>query len=331
MASTIIIGTGAYLPERVVSNEEIAEKLGVQPAWILDETGVKERRYARDDETPADMSYAAAQIALADAGTTIEEIDYMVSAIEHSDTYFPGNGCFVQEKFQLGTGVGALDVRNQAAGFIYALSAADALIRAGIYKNVLLNGTELNSCALEWTSEGKDLTPSLADGSGAVVLGPGEDGTGVLATDLNADGRFARDYWVRSESNAHHPRLTLEMLEAGHQYPRINVEVFYEHAVEGLVASIKRTLESAGIATGDVSMFLLQQGNRRVNESVAAKLGLPAGSVDHSIERYGNTGAASIPIALDEGLRCNRIGRGATVVMAAFGAGFVWGSAVVKL
>ncbi len=331
MSRAAILGTGSYLPERVVSNEEVAGRLGVDAAWIEDVSGVRERRYAADDQPPADLSVRAATRAVDAAGTGFEDVDYMISAIENADHHFPGSSCFVQERLALETGIGALDVRGHAAGFLYGLSVADALVQAGRYCNVLLMGTELYSCGLEWSDDGKDITPLLADGSGAVVLGPGRPGQGVLALDLHSDGRHARDYWILCETNTHHPRVTRQMLEEGQQFVRVDTDLFYRHAVEALVESIPRSLATAGVSADEVAMFLLQQGNRRVNESIAGRLKLPVERVDWSIERYGNTGAASIPISLDEAVRDGRLKSGDVVVMAAAGAGFMWGSAVLRL
>ena len=331
MSAAAIVGTGSHVPERVVGNEEVAARLGVEAGWIEDFSGVRERRYAPDSEQPADLSVRAAGRAVEAAHTSIDEVDYMISAIENSDFHFPGSCCFVQEKLALGTDIGALDVRGHAAGFLYGLSVADAFIRAEKYSNVLLMGTELYSCGLEWDEKGREITPLLADGSGAVVLGPGEPGQGVLASDLHCDGRHAREYWISCETNTSHPRATPQMLAEGRQFARIDSRLFARCAVEGLVESIPCSLAAAGVSTDEVAMFLLQQGNRRVNEAVAAKLGLPAERVDWSIEHYGNTGAASIPISLDEAVRSGRLQSGDVVVMAAFGAGFMWGSAVVRL
>jgi 3-oxoacyl-[acyl-carrier-protein] synthase-3 len=325
-----ISGVGCYLPERVVTNEEICTKLGTTAEWIVDTMGIRERRFARDDEPPAEMAEHATREALADAGIGIEDIDYLIASTENPDYFFPGAGCFLQERFQLGTEIGALDIRQQACGFVYALAVADQFIRAGIYSRILIASPELGSCGIEWAERGRDVSCMIGDGAGAVVVTAGEGDDGVLATDLHADGRHAHDYWVEADDNSHYPRITHEMVDQGLMFARLKPDVFYAQAVDRQVESVRRILSANGLSASDVDFFVPQQGNRRVNEAVASQLGIPHDKVDHSIERYGNTSSASIPIALKEGVRDGRIKRGDLLLLSAFGAGFTWGSALLR-
>ncbi len=331
MARASILSTGSYVPERIVANDEIAAKLETSADWILDHTGVKERRYARPDEAPAEMAAAAVNRALEAAGLEISDIDFMVAATEHPDFYFPGAACTLQEYMQVDTNVGALDIRAQGAGFVYALSIADTMMAAGLYKKVLVVCPEKNTCWLQWGEDGRNTTSVIGDGAGAVILQASDDpSAGVLSCDLHTDGRYAHEFWVRGDDNRYQPRISHEVLELDWQDTKMNDEVVYQHAVKDMVATIRTTMDANNIGVGDIDRFFPHQINRRVNEAVASELEVPFEKVDFSIERYGNTAAASIPIAIDEAIRGGECKKGDLLLTAAFGAGFMWGSALLR-
>ena len=330
--STCILGTGSYLPERVVSNDELATMLTTSDEWIQQRSGVRERRYARPDETPASMGCQAAQRALEAAGLKPEDVDFLICATQTPEYHFPGTGCVIQERLGLNT-VGALDVRNQCTGFLYGMSIADAFIRLGTYRKILLVCTELHSRGLEYSDEGRHVTVLFGDGAGAVVLGAGPDegDRGLLSVHLHSDGRFARDLMVEAPGFVFAPSWCSEdLLRQGKHFPRMNGKAVFKEAVTRLREVVATTLESNGLTVDDIDHFIPHQANKRINEAVAQHFGVPVEKVNHSIEKYGNCASASVPIALDEWVREGRIRPGDKVLLATFAAGFTWGAAALR-
>ncbi len=331
MPRAAILGLGQYLPERVVTNHDLAKLFNTSDEWIQQRTGIVERRYVDGDDIGAsDLAVPAAQRAVEAAGLKMNDIEFIIFATLSPDYQFPGSACLLQDKLGL-PGIGALDIRNQCSGFIYCLAVADAFIRMGMYKHILIAGAEIHSTALEFTDRGRDVTVLFGDGAGAAVLGATEENRGILSTHLHADGRYAKDLWIEIPASRYNPRVTREHLEQGRQYPRMNGRKVFKMAVERLPEVINEALSANGVTIGDIALLVPHQANLRINEFVAGILDIPPEKVYNNIQRYGNTTAASIPIALNEAIQEGKAKRGDLVLLAALGAGFTWASCLLRL
>ncbi len=330
MPKTAILGMGQYLPERVVTNDDLAKLIDTSDEWIQQRTGIKERRYAEDGTGPADLAVPAAKQAVKAAGLELSDIDFIIFATLNPDYFFPGSGCVLQAKLEL-PGIGALDVRNQCSGFIYGLSVADAFIKSGMYNRILLVGAEVHSSGLEFADRGRDVTVLFGDGAGAAVLGATDDDRGILSTHLHADGRFVEDLWLELPAARYMPRISYELMEQGRHYPRMNGKKIFKMAVEKLPEVINEALAANGLTIDDIDLLVPHQANIRINEFVTRQLKIPPEKVYNNIHRYGNTTAGSIPIALNEAINEGKAKKGDTIMLAAFGSGLTWASAVLKL
>jgi 3-oxoacyl-[acyl-carrier-protein] synthase-3 len=328
MIAAKILGTGAYLPERVVTNDELAEIMDTSDAWIRERTGIRERRFVDDGVGTSDLALRASRKAMDAAGVDAKDIDHIILATLSPDFTFPGSAVLLQEKLGAEK-VGALDVRNQCSGFLYGLAVADAFIRTGQYRRILLVGAEVHSTGLDLTSRGRDLAVLFGDGAGAVVLGASEDGTGVRSVHLHADGKHVKKLWLEAPASVCHPRITAEMLHEGRHYPIMEGRAVFKHAVMRFPQVIREALNANSMDLTDIKLFILHQANLRIVEAVASSLGVPMDQFHNNIDHVGNTTAASIPIALDEAVRHGRIQEGEHLVLAAFGSGFTWASALV--
>jgi 3-oxoacyl-[acyl-carrier-protein] synthase-3 len=328
---TIITGTGRYLPPRVVTNFDLEKVINTTDAWIQERTGISERHWADPGVGPSDMAVEAAREALARSGTDKGDVEFIIAATLSPDHYFPGIGVLVQAKLDLGP-IGALDVRNQCSGFIYALSVADQYIRAGTYKKILLVAAEVQSTNLDFSDEGRDMAVLFGDGAGAVVLEASTSGDerGLLSTHLFCDGRFASDLWMENPSPKKHPVFQAELFQAGKFFPRMDGRNVFKNASERMPQAVRTALERNGLTVADVALLIPHQANDRITQMVAKKLQIPVEKVARNIARYGNTTAASIPIALDEASREGRLKPGDIVVLTAFGSGFTWAAAVIR-
>lgn len=331
MRRSAILGVGHYVPSKVVTNDDLAKLMPTSDEWIRQRTGIRERRYIEHDGIGAsDLAVPAAKMAIERAGRDVKDVDMIVFATLSPDVNFPGAGCFLADKLGL-PGVPALDVRNQCSGFLYGLSVADAWVRAGVYRNVLLVGAEVHSTGIELAERGRDVAVLFGDGAGAALIGPSaHDQRGVLSLSLHADGSGAKDLWVPAPASMHQPRLSHEMLDRGDHYPHMNGKQVFRWATEKMPEVAREVLDAAGLDTGKVDLFVPHQANMRINQMVAAKLGIPEDKVVHNIERYGNTTAATIPIGLSESFAEGKLAEGATVLMAAFGSGYTWAAAVAR-
>ena len=328
---TAVLGTGMYVPPKIVTNDDLAKRMTTTDEWIVARTGIKERRYVEDGVGTADLAYEAARQACAQAGIKPEEIDLVIFATLSPDYNFPGSGVLLQAK--LGAkDIPALDVRNQCSGFLYGLAAADALIRTGQYRRVLLVGAEVHSTGLDFSNNGRDVTVLFGDGAGAVVLGPvpAEEGRGILVVRLHADGSHAKDLWTEAPASCHGPRLSKEMLDEGRHYPKMNGKRVFVDAVRSMPAVVHECLNAAGLALGDIDLFIAHQANLRICDAVQERLGLPAEKMFNNIQRYGNTTAGSIPIALHEAVTEGRVRTGGLVCLASFGSGYTWAGALIR-
>lgn len=330
MSRAQILGVGHYVPTKVVTNDDLAKIMPTTHEWIEQRSGIHERRFIEESGIGAsDLAVPASKMALERAGLDVKDVDAIIFATLSPDVNFPGSGCYLGHKLGL-PGVPALDVRNQCSGFLYGLSVADAWIRAGVYENVLLVGSEVHSTGVEFTERGRAVAVLFGDGAGAAVIGKSkDDARGILTCKLHADGAGAEELWLPAPASRHMPRLTAEMMEKGLHYPQMNGKAVFRAAVENMVGVSKEVLESIGLEMKDVDLFVPHQANKRINQFVAAALDLPDDKVVHNIERYGNTTAATIPIGLSESFAEGRLSD-ATVLMAAFGSGFTWAGAVVK-
>lgn len=332
MPSAAILGLGQYLPDRIVTNDDLAKLFTTSDEWIQQRTGIKERRYIDGDDVGAsDLAAPASKQAIENAGLEPAEIEYIIFATLSADFQFPGSACLLQEKLGL-PGTGALDVRNQCSGFIYSLAIANSFIRDGLYKHILVVGSEVHSTALEYADRGRDVTVLFGDGAGAVVLGPSDDeNRGILSTHMHADGRYAKNLWIEIPASRYNPRLTKEHIDAGRHYPRMNGKKVFKMAVEKLPEVINEALHANGLTVADIDLLVPHQANLRINEFVGRIMGIPEEKIYNNIQRYGNTTAASIPIALNEALREGKVKKGDIVVLAAFGSGFTWGACILRM
>jgi 3-oxoacyl-[acyl-carrier-protein] synthase-3 len=325
-----ILGSGHYLPSRVVTNDDLAKLMPTSHEWIVQRTGIRERRYIeRSGIGASDLAVPAAKMAVEQAGRDLKDVDAVIFATLSPDIQFPGGGCFLTHKLGL-PGLPALDIRNQCSGFLYSLSIADAWIRAGVYRNVLVVGSEVHSTGLEFNERGRDVAVLFGDGAGAVLVGEAtRPEQGIHSLELHADGTGIYDLCLEAPASMYDPRLTHEMLDEGRHYPRMNGKQVFRWAAEKMPEVALSVLEKAGLKVADMDLFVPHQANMRINQMVANKLGIADDRVVHNIERYGNTTAATIPIGISESWREGKIGEGKRVLLAAFGAGFTWGGAVV--
>jgi len=330
MRRTRFLGTGFAVPDRVVTNEDLSARMDTSDEWIRTRTGIGERRWARDGETGAGLGLAASRKALEMAGLSTGDIDAIVFATSTPDHFAPGNGVYLQH--MLGAGqIPALDVRAQCSGFIYAMSVADAWIRAGSYEHVLVVGAEIQSTGMDLSTEGRHTAVIFADGAGAAVLGPAENGDrGILGFDLHSDGSYADKLWVDAPGSMYHPRISAEHLAAGRHFLHMDGKEVFRHAVARMPESVETVLASHGLAPADIKLLIPHQANLRISEMVQRNLGLRDEQVYNNIMRYGNTTSATIPIALDECVRSGRVDAGDLLVFTAFGSGFMWGSVVLR-
>ncbi len=332
MPHSQITGAGHYLPETVVTNHDLEKLMDTSDAWIRERTGIRERRYFKPGtDTVANMAARAARMALANAGLQPADVDFIVFATITPDYYFPGCGVLLQRELGI-AGTGALDIRNQCSGFIYALSVADQFIRSGMYKTVLVVGSEIQSTFVDMTTEGRNVAVIFGDGAGAAVLqATGDADHRILSTHLHADGTYAEELAVKDpgSSRAGH-WITHEMIDNGGTTVIMNGQNVFKHAVVRFPEVIMEALDANGYATADIDLLIPHQANLRITNHVGEKMGLPPEKVMSNIEHYGNTTAASIPIAMSEALAAGRIKSGDLVCLAAFGSGFTWASALVR-
>ncbi len=334
MYNSKISGLGFYVPERVVSNEELSGLMDTNDAWIRERTGIEQRRYAKlGHDSTTSMGVRAAQIAIERAGLEPEDIDFVVFATLSPDYYFPGPGVLVQRDLGLRT-VGAVDIRNQCSGFVYGVSLADQYVKTGMYKHVLVIGSELHSKGLDMTTRGRGVSVIFGDGAGAAVLSREEDpAKGILSTHLHSEGQHAEELsllapgmgkrWVTDILRDNDPEDTS-------YFPYMNGQFVFKNAVVRFSEVIMEGLKANGLKTTDIDMLIPHQANLRISQFIQQKFGLSDDQVYNNIMQYGNTTAASIPIALTEAWEKGKIAEGDLVVLAAFGSGFTWGSAIIR-
>ena len=333
MYNSKIIGLGKYVPDNVVTNDDLSKFMDTSDEWIQERTGIEERRWIPEgsEDTSSVMGAKAAKMAIERAGLTKDDIDFIVFATLSPDYYFPGCGVQIQDLLDMPT-VGALDVRNQCSGFVYALSVADQFIKTGMYKNVLVIGAEYHSNGLDKTTRGRGVTVIFGDGAGACVLSREEDNTkGILSTHLHSEGKYADKLIVASPSIKHWvPEIIESEEEDISYYPYMDGTFVFKHAVVRFSEVIMEGLVKNNLTKEDIDMLIPHQANLRIAQFIQKKFGLSDDKVFNNIMKYGNTTAASVIIALTEAWEQEKIKEGDHVVLAAFGSGFTWASAIIK-
>jgi 3-oxoacyl-[acyl-carrier-protein] synthase-3 len=330
MYHAYISGVGHYVPEKIVTNIDLEKIMETSDEWIRERTGIIERRYVQDDENNSDLAEKATKMALERASLNVEDVEFIIYATLSSEYFFPGSGCVLQERLGL-PGIGALDIRNQCTGFVYGLSIADQYIKSGMYQNILVVGSEVHSRGLNFTTEGRDVAVIFGDGAGAVIVSRTDDEKkGILNSHLHADGRYVKQLWCEDPGSVKNPRLSEEIINSNSIWPYMNGKYVFKHAITKFPEVIIEALEKAGYTTKDVDLVIPHQANQRITDAVRMRLELPEEKVYSNIAKYGNTTAASIPIAISEAIDEGLIKEGSLVCVAAFGSGFTWASALIR-
>lgn len=354
MIKSKIAGIGHYVPEQVITNHDLVKVMDTTDEWIKERTGIAERRYGKKfQETTTTMAAMAASHAIENAGIRPDEIDFIVFATLSPDYYFPGCGVLLQRELGItGTEIGALDIRNQCSGFIYGLSVADQFVKSGMYKNVLVVGAEMHSMGLDFSTRGRNVTVIFGDGAGAVVLQPTEEeNKGILTTKLHSDGTYAEKLSFINPgahggyhfnkmnepqdfhySDAQYGEMFLNeyMIQEGLIFPNMDGQFVFKLAVQKFPEVILEALKELNLQAKDIDMLIPHQANLRISQFVQKILRLRDDQVWNNIQKYGNTTAASIPIALSEAVQAGAVKQGSLVCLAAFGSGFTWGSALIR-
>jgi 3-oxoacyl-[acyl-carrier-protein] synthase-3 len=330
MPNARITGTGRAVPERVVTNDELARYMDTSDEWILSRSGIRERRWIRPGETGVELGRQASVAALEASGIATGALEAIVYANVTPDHFLPGNGILLQDALGLDP-IPVFDIKLQCAGFVYALSIADAYVKTGAFRRLLVVGQEIQSTRMDLSTRGRHTAVLFADGAGAVVVEATDDPTrGILACDLHAQGSNRRFLWVDEPGSILHPTFSEARYAEGTYFLQMDGKEVFRHAVERMPESVLACLDRLGLGTRDIDLLIPHQANLRISEAVQKRLGLRDDQVYNNIDRYGNTTSASIPIALDECVRAGRLRPGALVVFSAFGSGFVWGSVVVR-
>ena len=352
MRRTVILGLGSYVPDRVVTNEEIPflddrhtrhdePQADTNDEWIRKRTGIEERRYvpAGVPTSSSDLGVEASKRALEDAGLQPSDVDCIILATLSPDIHFPGTAVFVQSKLGIDgmEGCACYDIRQQCSGFVYGMEMADAFIKAGLYQKVLLIGAEVHSHSLDYSTRGRDVMVLFGDAAGAVVLGASDsvgDRDGVVYTHCGADGSGAMDLYLKVFEIAQAPMIDYAAMgpeSYKKQYPQMNGKKVFLNAVRGMVMSVNRALEKTGLTWNEIDWFVPHQANLRINEAVVQYAQVPPDKALNSIQHYGNTTAATVPLTIDHHRKLGKVKKGDLILSTVFGAGYTWGSAIFRL
>ena len=335
MYNSKIIGLGHYVPDNIVTNDDLSKVMDTNDQWIQERTGIKERRWVKagDGQSTFSMGLEAAKKAISNSGIKKEDLDLIVFATLSPDYYFPGPGVQVQEALEINT-IAALDIRAQCSGFVYSISVADQFIKTGMYKNVLVIGSELQSRGIDKLTRGRSISVIFGDGAGAAVLTREEDPSkGILSTHIHSEGKHALE--LATEAPGMGTRWVTDIIkdndpEDFSYRPYMNGQFVFKHAVRRFSEVINEGLQKNNLEVSDIDMLIPHQANLRISQFIQKKFGLSDDQVYNNIQKYGNTTAASIPIALSEAHQQGKVKEGDTVVLAAFGSGFTWGSVIIK-
>lgn len=330
MKNSKIIGTGHYVPVQIVTNQDLEKIMDTTNEWIVERTGIQERRwFDPEKDTVANMATKASKKALKNAGLVAEDVDFIVFATITPDYFFPGSGVLLQRELGL-QGIGALDIRNACSGFIYALSVADQFIKTGMYKTILVVGAEIQSSALDKSTEGRSSSVIFADGAGAAVLQATQEQKGILSTHLHADGDYAEELYVKDPGSSRKVRLSKELLDGATFNLTMNGNTVFKHAVVRFAEVIHEALAQNKMQKEDIDLLIPHQANLRISQFVQKQMNLPDEKVYNNIMHFGNTTAASIPIALSEACEKGKVKDNDLICLAAFGSGFTWASALIR-
>ncbi len=324
-----IAGMGHYVPERIVANSELERLLNITDEAIVKRTGVRERRYVVPGTSCSDLAHEAAKRALEHAGMLPGDLDLIILATLSPDHFFPGSGCFLQAKLDV-PGIPAIDLRDQCSGFLYGLSIADQYIRTETYRNVLVVGSEVHSTGLDFSPEASGVTIIFGDGAGAAVLSPAPDDPGIIACRIHADGRYAHELMVSAPGTRHSVQIDHEMIDKKMHYPKMNGKAVFRSAVLNMTKTVEDILQSEGLSIRDIALFIFHQANLRIVEAAVSRLGIEESRVHNNIDRYGNTTAAAVPIALSEALESKKLQHGDLAMLVSFGSGYTWGGALIR-
>jgi len=332
MLHTKIAGVGHYVPERIITNYDLEKMIDTSHEWIVERSGIVERHwYEHGKDTVANMGTKAAKIALERAKMTAEDIDFIIFATLTADNVFPGAGVSVQEELGIKE-IGALDIRQQCTGFVYGISIADQFIKTGMYKNILVIGSEIHSNALDISDRGRTTAVLFGDGAGAAVLtATEENGKGILSTHLHSEGKYKEMLWMREPGTSHEKRW-YEGIEKDYDgiYPYMNGNVVFKHAITRMTECAIESLVANGLTIKDLDLLVAHQANLRISQMVQRQLKLSDSQIYNNIQNYGNTTAATIPIALSELWEQGRPKENDLVCLVAFGSGFTWASALIR-
>lgn len=326
-----IVGLGHHVPETVITNDYLSTVMDTNNEWIVERTGIQERRWVDPTkDTVANMAAKASRMALQRANLTEKDIDFIVFATITPDYFFPGSGVLLQRELGLES-IGALDLRNACSGFIYALSVADQFIKTGMYKTILVVGAEIQSTAIDLSTRGRNTAVIFADGAGAAILQPSNK-PGILSTHLHSDGRFAEELYVRDpgSSRPREERQPEQINDTTHYKVVMNGNQVFKHAVVRFMEVIKEALAANNMTKEDISLLVPHQANLRISQYIQEKMALSNDQVYNNIMRYGNTTAASIPIAMSEAWAEGKMKENDVICLAAFGSGFTWASALIR-
>ena len=333
MIPSRILGTGHFLPENVVTNFDIEKMMDTTDEFIVTRTGVRQRRHAAPETSASDLGAQAARAAIADAGLEPGQIDLLIMNTITPDHHDPGCGFFLQAKLDM-PGIPVLDMKAQCAGLIYGISIADHFIKAGTYSNVLIVCAEVLSKRIDCSNDGRNIGILLGDGAGAAVVGPSEDETaGVVSTILHSDGTYAKALYTAAPGTGQGKMDFIDAgdVEAGRVHFRMDGKTVFENGVAGMASAAAESLEANGLTLDDIDILIPHQANMRMLEAVVEKVGIDQDKVFVNVEDYGNMASACLPIALDQARKAGRVNPGDTVLLVAFGSGFVWGSALVRM
>lgn len=336
MINSRIAGVGAYLPPKIIKNQDLEALMDTSDEWIRQRTGIEQRHWVDDKTSTSDLAVEASLAAIKDAGITKEDVDMIIFATLSPDHDFPGSGCFLQAKLGISE-IPAFDIRQQCSGFIYGMSMADTFIKCGQYKNILLVGSEVHSKALDKTPEGRAVSVLFGDAAGAVIIQPTEvqdksKDSHFVHSQLHSDGQYAKELWIPAPGSGFEDgtRIDEKKIAEGLHYPYMNGRTVFVHATKRMAESLSSTIEQSDYSLEDIDLFLFHQANLRINSKVAEIMGIDESKVFNTIQKYGNTTAATIPLGMRDALEEGILKPGMLVASAAFGSGFTWASALYR-
>ncbi|MBW2314497.1 MAG: ketoacyl-ACP synthase III [Deltaproteobacteria bacterium] len=329
-----IVGTGMYVPDRVITNDDMTQWMETSDEWIQKRSGIKERRWCEEGTAPSELAENAVRRALDEAGLEPTDLDCIILATLSAEADFPGTSYFLQERLGL-EDTPCFDLRAQCSGFLFSLNVANSFIRSGQFDRVVVVGCEIHSTGIDISNEGRDVAVLFGDGSGAVIVEANtdeSDDAGILECRMHSEGKYAKKLWLEGPSSAHYPtRMTHQLIDEGRIWPKMEGRFVFKNAVTRMPQVLHEALNAASLKLDDIDWFLFHQANLRINEFVAKSLELPPEKCPSNIQKYGNCSAASIPMLLDELRKDGRAKPGQLVTMTGFGSGFTWGSTVVRL